>query len=269
MVLIRASPAQRRNTVFSTAQRWRALCSARVAREDIVMITNNSLLLGVLAGIVAIGACDAGRPAEQTTPSCVGPPTDPHCFLDVSDESFVRGAAPVTDGVSTAVVHHTPGKFCMSGQIDPGPTNENWGALLVLSLAEHTPTGVAAPFNALAHGITQVRMTIDPPPLAGLAVSFSALQRADCLDLPACFTAASFFVEDGGAERIIEDPGTVTFPLTAFVQPSWGDKTLAFDPTLISGLELVAGVLPGPVLDYDFCVRDVNFLDAAGRVVSQ
>lgn len=228
-------------------------------------------LFGALAGIVTLSpACGSNEPHEQTTPICVGPPSnDPSCVLPVDERSFVRTALPVTDGVSTARVSHTAGKFCMSGQIDPGPANMNWGAALVLHVTDPTPGGIVAPFSAPARGVAKVQFTIDQPPIAGLTVAIGAVKRADCLEVPTCFTDAPFyFVDAGHAEEIIEDAGTVTAALTSFVQPSWGDPSLSFDPSLISHLQFSPQLLPGVVLSYDFCVRDVKFLDAGGREVS-
>jgi len=227
------------------------------------------MLLGALAGMMALNlGCGASGPAEQTTAVCVGPPTDP-CIIGVTGPSFVHAAAPITDGVSTAMVRYAAGRFCMSGKLDPGPTNANWGAFLGLPLTEWTPTAIPAPFDATARGITQVQLTIEQPPVAGLLVQLSAVQRADCLDIPACLTAAPFeLADDNGDQVLVEEPGTITAPLASFIQPNWGDPSLVFDMRLISALRVVAPTLPGVVVDYDFCVRDIKFLDAGGREVS-
>jgi len=224
--------------------------------------------VGVLVATLVQVSCGADGPEEQTTPTCMGLPTDA-CVLTVSEPGFVRAGTVVTDGVSTGIVRHTPGRFCMSGTLDPGATNMNWGSLLVLGLTERTPTGIAAPFAAGARGIAQVQFTVDPAPIAGLTVAFSAVQRADCLTIPDCFTAAAFFLMDSGTtETLIDASGMVTASLDSFRQPNWGDPALSFDTNLISGLQLLPQMLPGVVLDYDFCVQDVKFLDAGGGEVS-
>jgi hypothetical protein len=221
-----------------------------------------------LIGIVLQPGCGSGGAEEQATPVCSGQPSDP-CVLTVDDGSFVHATLPVTDGVSTAMVRYSPGRYCMSGKEDPGATNMNWGSLMVLSLADDASIGIAAPFTAAARGITQVQFTIDPAPLSGLTVAFSSLQRADCLTLPDCFTTAPFgLMQSGSTPTVIEDSGTVTASLTSFVQPNWGDPALSFDTDLIVGLQFLPEQLPGVVADYDFCVRDLKFLDAAGHEVS-
>lgn len=233
------------------------------------MKTNGSIIwVGVLMGIGLQPACGGGGPQEQSTPVCSGQPTK-ECGLKVDDGSFVQKTLPVTDGVSTGQVRYTPGRFCMSGKQDPGATNKNWGSLLVLLLAPDAPVGIAAPFTAAARGITQVQFTIDPAPLSGLTVAFSSIQRADCLIIPDCFTTAPFeLTDDGSTPTVIEDSVTVTASLMSFVQPNWGNPALAFDSDLIAGLQFEPQQLPGVDADYDFCIRDLKFLDAAGREVS-
>jgi hypothetical protein len=228
------------------------------------------MLLGALIGLIALNpACGSGAQEEQTTPVCVGPPTDPRCVLTVDGQAFVRAAGPVTDGVSTATVRHSGESICMSGKLDPGPANANWGAFLALALEKSNFNAIPAPFDATARGIKQVRLTIENPPVTGFTIELSAVQRADCLEIPACLTTAPFQLEDGsGQAMVIENPGTITAPLASFVQPSWGDPSLSFDPSLISALHLDPIPLPGVVLDYDFCVRALTFLDASGREVS-
>jgi hypothetical protein len=237
-------------------------------REENEAMMTRTFFGGLAAIAFMISACGSGEPQEQATPVCSGPPTDP-CLLTIGEPGFVRAAAAVTDGVSTATVRHRPGRFCMSGKLDPGATNMNWGSVLVLALTERTLTSIPAPFDAAARDIAQVQFTVDRAPPAGLTVAFGAVQGADCLVLPDCFTEAQFFlIENGGASTIIDDPGTVTASLATFAQPSWGDPALPFDRTLIANVQFGMLPLPGVVLDYDFCVQDVKFLDATGAEVS-
>jgi hypothetical protein len=223
-------------------------------------------LLGALGALALLGlGCGANEPQVQSTPTCVGPPT-PECIIPVDDGSFVRAAVLATDGVSTATGSYTPGRVCMSGNLVAGPANStNWGSVLVLPV---TDAATRSPFAASSRGVEQVQFTIDPPPPTGLTVAFGAFQRADCLTVPDCLTAADFFLADSnGVLTIVDTARTVTAPLTAFIQPSWGDSNLSFDPDLIASLNLQPQLLPGVALSYDFCVRDIKFLDAGGREV--
>jgi hypothetical protein len=231
----------------------------------------NMIRSGALVGIVFHAACGSSSAPEQSTPICTGQPAQA-CWINVSEPGFVTAAVPVTDGVSTAKVRHTPGRFCMSGELDPGTTNTEY-ALLVLPLTDATmpgvPTTITAPFSATARGIAQVQFTISSPPAGGLIVAFMELQRADCLDVPGCLTTAPFtLMQDGSTETMIENAGTVTASLDSFHQPNWGDPALSFDKDLIVGLQFQVQALPGAVVGYDFCVQDVKFLDGSGREVT-
>jgi hypothetical protein len=224
---------------------------------------------GAMVGIVALAACGTNGPPEQSTPVCVGPASQA-CWLIVQEQGFVHAAVPVTDGVSTGMVRHTPGRFCMSGKLDPGPTNMNWGAFMVLGLAQgDLTTGITAPFTAGARGIAKMQFTIDPVPVAGLNVALLAVQRADCGAIPDCLTTAPFFLmEAGTTPTLIENSGSVTASLDAFHQPSWGDPTLSLDKDLIVGVQFEPLLLPGVAFNYDFCAQGLTFLDGAGREVA-
>jgi hypothetical protein len=101
------------------------------------------IFIGALLGSLGLsGACGSSDPGQSTDPACTGP-TGPGCSIAVNDRSFVRWTGPATDGLdggsSTAVVEHTPGKFCMSGTVDAGPNGSGWGAMLTLALNEGPP----------------------------------------------------------------------------------------------------------------------------------
>ena len=72
-----------------------------------------------------LGACGSNGDSAQTVEGCATPAAI-GCKVFVADTaSFVRWAGPATDavtgGLSTAVVRHSPGRFCMSGIVDQGP----------------------------------------------------------------------------------------------------------------------------------------------------
>ena len=229
---------------------------------------NGSLGLVFLGSLGLVGACGSNNAADVTTAGCVTPAAT-GCKVFVDDSaSFVRWAGPVTDaiggGTSSAVVKHTPGKFCMSGVADSGPTGAGWGVLLHLGLSDVAEsTGgamVVAPFNAPALGIKELRLTLDNPPLAGVLPQATQMQSADCRTIPDCIR--SFSLTTG-----IASPGLVTIPLADFTQADADHPRTTLDQTLITGLQFYVPPLPGMATPYDFCLRDVAFLDAAGREI--
>jgi len=213
-----------------------------------------------------VGASGSTDNAQVTPATCINP-VAPGCRIEVADNSFVRWTAPVTDGVtngiSTAIVKHSPGRFCMSGTVDSGPSGTGWGAILLVGLAdvERTTGTVATPLDASALGIAQVRFSVEHPPVSGVVPQMTQLQTADCKHLPDCSAAFS-------EASAVFDAGTVTARLADFSQPDGNSNNTALDPTLITGLQFYVGPLPSGSLDYDFCIQDLAFLDASGQVIT-
>jgi hypothetical protein len=218
-----------------------------------------------LAGLVALGlggACGSSESRTVTPAGCISP-VAPGCRIDIDDGSFVRWTAPATDatagGVSTAVVERTPGKMCMSGVVESGPHDDGWGAILIVGFSRRDDPTWPAPLDLPALGITKVRFTVDNPPLPGLLPQIIQVHAADCKEVPGCLTAF-------GRSSAVFDAGSVTVPLTAFVQPN--DATVnPLDAALITGIQFYVATLPGMVIPYDFCVHDLALLDANGREV--
>jgi hypothetical protein len=225
------------------------------------MMTKKNLGIVFLGSLGLVGACGSNSTPVTTPTACVAP-SGPGCKISVEDGSFVRWAAPSTDasagGTSTAVVTYTPGKFCMSGTADSGPNDTGWGAILVLSLAIDATDTLVAPFDAPALGVTQVRFTMEGPPLQGVIPQVVQITSADCTQIPDCLTSFS-----RGAAVI--DPGTVTAQLTDFTQPDGSHSNTSLDQTLITGLQFYVPTLPGMAVPYDFCLQELAFLGADGK----
>jgi len=196
------------------------------------------------------------------TPTACVDPTGPGCKIPVDDGSFVRWAGQTSDanggGKSSAVVTYTPGKFCMAGTVDSGPTDAGWGAILIVSLAISPTDNLVTPFDATALGVKQVRFTLEGPPLQGVIPQVVQLTSAACTQIPDCLT--SFAV--GAA---VTDPGTVTIPLADFTQPDGSHSNTSLDQTLMTSLQFYVPTLSGMKVPYDFCVKDLALLGADGK----
>jgi hypothetical protein len=216
-----------------------------------------------LGSLGLVGACGSNSAPVMTPAGCVSP-KDPACKISVEDGSFVRWTGPITDavagGTSSAVVTHTPGKFCMSGTVDSGPTNTGWGSILLFSLGIDTTDKLVAPFDAPALGIKQVRFTVESPPLQGILPQAVQITSATCTQIPDCLTTFAL----GAA---VTDPRTVTAQLTDFTQPDGTHSNTSLDQTLITSLQFYVPSLPGMAVPYDFCVQDLAFLGADGKEI--
>ena len=203
----------------------------------------------------AAGTADAGPPIVH--PVCVSGGNGP-CLP--SGFPFVRGAfahsTKACNGICPAVSppgawtivfsQPQPGKLCLSGT-NPDSTDTT-GLLLGFSELSSDFSMVVRRFNADVLGITQVRFTLDSPPPAGITVSADTLHSdvcngTDCITwgfaLPNHITAA----------------GITTAPLVAFVS----NPPQTFDTRALDAISFDVG--PG---DFDFCVHDFHFLNAAG-----
>jgi hypothetical protein len=224
------------------------------------------IFIGALLGSVGFsGACGSSDPGESTSPTCISP-TAPGCSISVNDRSFVHWTGPATDGLegglSTAVVEHTPGSFCMSGAVDAGPNGTGWGAFLVLGLTPGTPMNgrTIVPFDAASRGITQIRFTVDSPPSTGVLPQITELESATCTIAPDCYSTFR-------RSAAVIEPGPVTAALADYLIPDAAHPNTTLDSTLLSGLHFSVGPAPGMALDYRFCIRDLAFLDASGSEV--
>lgn len=215
----------------------------------------------VLAGNLLV-ACGSSNSVQTTATTCTGP-EDPSCRLAVDPPSVVRWVAPATDGVSTGVVEQTSDTTCMSGKIDPGSNGAGWGAILILQLAQDDGGSTqVAPFDITARGATQVRFNLSNPPPTGLLPQLVELTSADCRTAPDCLDQFS-------GPPALATAGSVTVALGDLVTPDAQHATLVSDPTLTVALQFYVRPLPSMAFDYDFCVQDLQFLDAAGHEVSR
>jgi hypothetical protein len=233
-----------------------------VDREE-RMMTKNNLGIVVLGSLGLFGACGSSGAPVTTQTGCTVP-SEPGCMIPVADESFVRWAGPVTDagggGSSSAVVTYTPGKLCMSGTVDSGANGAGWGAILAVGLVDIDATGtLIAPFDASALGVSQVRFTVEDPPLQGVLPQVVQITNAACTQISSS-CLASFSLD-----AAVTDPGTVTARLTDFTQPDATHANTSLDQTLITSLQFYVPTLPGMAVPYDFCLRDLAFLGAAGQ----
>jgi hypothetical protein len=166
--------------------------------------------------------------------SCFG------CITPIEGMSFAVGMFSITDdsGVTAASLRTEPGLACAKG------TSVGW-AILELVVGRKTTV-----FDAAALGITQLRFTVETPPSSGLVPQIAA-QLPD-------MSPNGFELMAGGQSVSIASTSTKTVFLAEFQSQ---DFTL--DPTRL----LSVGFTVSTVEHYDFCIRDLKFLDANGAEV--
>ena len=141
------------------------------------------------------------------------------------------------------------GTLCLSGS---NPDPDGTGLLLGFTQLNSDLSMVLKRFNADLLGITQVRVTIDHPPSGGISLGADTVHSDVCHGVD-CITFG-FRVPTR-----ITTSGTTTAALVDFV----ASPPQPFDTRALDGIWF--SVDTG---DFDFCVRDFQFLDANGAVVT-
>lgn len=198
------------------------------------------------------------------------------------DAASANPSTAADPGTTFCLDSPADGQMCMNGlgQNACGTTTttadcdyHRWGAGIGLNLAMHTDTAVTA-FDAAAAGVTGVKFT-----LSGVTAPIRV--QVTMVDDPATTTSneSTGFVLGGGAADITAD-GTVTAQFSEFTQPPWGCTAantanpcgdgvdLAFDPTNLDALQFQVPTIAGATTSYDFCVSDIQLVDAGGNVVT-
>jgi hypothetical protein len=158
--------------------------------------------------------------------------------------------APPAGATTIRLSQPETGSLCLSGtaQSDTG---------FILRFTRFTGPGVdkvLSIFNADVLGITQLRFTIDRPPPGGVLVWAATIHSTVCHANLDCLT---FGFE---LPNRITQSGTTTASLVDFAP----DSGPTFDTRGLDAIGFSVG--KG---DYDFCVRDFQFLDANGVEVRE
>jgi hypothetical protein len=232
-----------------------------------------------LASLAVLPACD-GSEAPGDASSCeerdgriCGPDGFPFAVRAValSDYCFEsEGGCPAitippAEATTARLIQPLPGKLCLAGRL------ATTGGLAVLHVGfselNADRTKVTKTFNADARGIAQMTFSIDsPPPGPGVLVAATITAGLDN-------TPGQRNVIDGfrlmtpplfDEQLIFREPGPVVAPFASFRQTD-PNMSPTFDTTLLDGIAVAVG---GADLDYDFCIRDFKFRDAAGNEVA-
>lgn len=227
-------------------------------------MNKTSSCIGLVLVASLLVACGTSSSSVQTTAPTCNSPTNLSCRIAVDPPSVVRWVAPATDGVaggaSTAVVERTSDKTCMAGTVDPGASGAGWGAIMVFELAPQDGSTVVAPFDLQARGVTQVRFSLSNPPPTGVLLQLNELSSVDCKTAPGCLVQFS-------GPPALTTAGSFTVALGDFVSADAQHANKASDPTMVTGLQFYVSPVPGKAFDYNFCIQDLQFLDAAGNEV--
>lgn len=233
---------------------------------------NRLISMGLVVGVLGFGAgCGSGSDG-----GCV---TADGWICNPSGVPFVQVAADISDlcggpvamcdlaknrppGTTTAsLTQPVPGKLCLSGTVAPGGWAE---MLLAYSVINKEGTAVLKKLDADKLGITQAAFTIDSPPSGGVAVNAAVTGSLVCSPGEICFIYG-FTLMTTPTSMLplrITAPGPQVAPFANFQQT---DPTMSptFDTSGLEHIDFAVGAG-----DYNFCLHDFKFLDAAGNEVT-
>jgi hypothetical protein len=195
--------------------------------------------------------CSSGEPWTVTDGICA-PSGFPFVQYAFAHSNLCSGVCP-TSPVGTTIRLSQPaaGTLCVS------ETNPNSGDItgILVGFTVFSTEGVSATyrkvlkmFNADLLGITQFRFTIDNPPPGGVGVGADTIHSTECAALDCLWFGFT-------VPNRITASGTRTVAFTDFV----ADPVRRFDTRGLDEIGFDVG--PG---DFDFCLRDFQFLDAQG-----
>ncbi len=200
------------------------------------------------------------------------------CAQPVTGIPFVKAAIAGTDNTgSTATVRLETDGICLSGN----STKTAGLALAFVDLGPEPPLPTCgegmsygrafmqgAVFDAAARGITQVAFTIDSPPSMGVASGFMEDAQDPAIDTAECVLLSNFTLRTAPGEwteRFVTETTAITAKLDEFLLSSWEPVAYAdFDPSRIA----ILGFSVHGSGSFDFCIRNLRFLDANGAEVT-
>jgi hypothetical protein len=213
--------------------------------------------IGGMAGAAVYPTCASGQGGSVVDGICA-----PSGFPFVQDafahSNLCSGICTTAAGTTIHLSQPADGTLCLSG------SNPNAGDAtgILLSFTEFSSAGLTAThgtvlkmFNADVLGITKVRFTIDRPPPAGVSVWADTLHSTECNNND-CITWGFALASP------ITATGTTSVTTTASFTDFIPTPPQTFDTRALDAIAFDVG--QG---DFDFCVRDFQFLDASGAVV--
>jgi hypothetical protein len=171
-------------------------------------------------------------------------------------------AKPPLSATTTSLTQPETGKLCLSGTV---AANDGYAKIVIIFTTFNLErTKILKVFNADALGITQAAFTIDSPPSGGVTIDAAVVTATECPASPGdCFTQG-FDLRTETSTGMLASFTTPGPELAPFINFEQTDPSVSrpFDTSALHHLEFIVG--QG---DFNFCVHDFKFLDAAGAEV--
>jgi hypothetical protein len=217
-----------------------------------------TLVVGAVALATGCSSGSSGGVDKGSDPNCVTG-DGILCAKDLTGFPFVAfvvsysetcvGCVPGPGETTVTLTQPEPGRLCLSGAVAPAGLA---GFNLEFARRNQAGTEILKAFDAAKLNITQVALTIDSPPSAGVALNLEMVRKLVCPDTDCSYPPAFVFPR-------LSAPGPVTAPFADFISE---DPSVSLDPSVLDALLFQVG--PG---EYDFCIHDFKLLDAQDKEV--
>jgi hypothetical protein len=208
-----------------------------------------------------------GSTVVDDKPFCANEPGSTICAP--ASFPFVTSAGALTDcqtmtgctaSKTTATLSQPQaGTVCLKGTVE-APSGYAW-LLLAVSSTNESVTQIVDVFDAKTLGITGLQFTIENPPAAGVTLFATTAHQRSCTSPPDCLTGWNLTTGSrADVLKAFQTAGPESAPFSSFLND---DPNKVFDTSALAHFVFVVG--PG---DYDFCVSQLAFTNAAGATVS-
>ena len=171
-------------------------------------------------------------------------------------------ADPPLSTTTARLMQPEAGELCLSGSVVADGMAK---IVLIFSTFNAERTKILRVFDPHSLAITQVGFTLVSPPSGGVTVTAAVVTATDCPESPRdCFTPGFDLMtaSSNGTPAVFRSAGSQVAHFANFQQTQVGVGQ-HFDKRALHHLEFYVG--PG---DYDFCVRDLKFLDSTGAEIN-
>ena len=217
---------------------------------------------------------ESAQPAIPESDASASPPDD-ECLTAIEAPSIGGSKAVYVAKDERAVVcldPVTPTQLCMYGSTAAsGEDFVYWGGGLGLVMSTSTDGGVE-PFDATSLGIAGVRFTID-----GVRPPFMVRAYLNQVDAPEITNPVSNFVQNSFVISELNENGVFALSFANAALPAWTnldvnddgspDPDVPFDPAFLNSLQFFIAADRYTPFDFEVCISDVQWIDAAGEPV--
>lgn len=224
------------------------------------------LMLGAFSFVTGCASAVDDKPYCADGPGMICAPAGFPFVTSASTLTDCQTVPGCTSSTTTATLRQPQaGTVCLKGTVEapPGPGGGPSFAWLLLAVntVNRSKTQIVDVFDAKALGITGLTFTVDNPPATGVTLFATAAHSSSCTYPPDCLYFWNLTTGRADVVKAFQTTGPESAPFSSFLMRT--DPNKVIDSSALAHFIFEVG--PG---DYDFCVSQLAFTNAAGATVS-